>query len=163
MSGRICVGDASQPLHVSVHHDGWGKFPDPEGLAAQAGIHGKFEGSFVQANFREADIAPLLPPVRPCNCKIEDETAAYLGRSHALVLPLYRMDKDGDFEGANPQGKAFVAERLAAGAAELRDLMTEAWTESDTISVGYPAFPVKNAESGHADMAAILGSLQGLD
>jgi len=27
------VGDASQPLHVSVHLNGWGNFPNPNGYS----------------------------------------------------------------------------------------------------------------------------------
>jgi hypothetical protein len=42
----------------------------------------------------------------------------------------------------------------------LRDLIAEAWTQSGTISVGYPAVAVKDIEAGRADA---LGSLQGLD
>ena len=30
------VGDASQPLHVSVHYNGWGDYPNPRGLHDQA-------------------------------------------------------------------------------------------------------------------------------
>ena len=54
------VGDASQPMHVTVHHDGWGKnYPNPENLTVGAGLHAKFEGTFVHANFHQADMAAL--------------------------------------------------------------------------------------------------------
>jgi hypothetical protein len=29
------VGDASQPLHVSVHYNGWGDFPNPDGFTTK--------------------------------------------------------------------------------------------------------------------------------
>ena len=154
------VGDASQPMHVSVHHDGWGnKYPNPENLTVGAGLHAKFEGTFVHANFRQADMAALMPAARDCSCKIEDETVAYLNRTFEKVLPLYRLDKQGGFEGSDARGKAFVGERLAAGAGELRDLIAEAWRQSETITVGYPEVPVKDGKAGQAT----LGSLQGLD
>ena len=154
------VGDASQPMHVSVHHDGWGDYPNPENFTAAPGIHAKFEASFVRANVREAQISARLPPLHVCGCKIEDETKTYLTRALDRLVPLYRLDKQGAFDGANAAGKDFVTAQLAAGAAELRDLVAEAWVQSDTISVGYPAALVKDIEAGHADP---LGSLQGLD
>ena len=154
------VGDASQPMHVSVHHDGWGNYPNPENLTAGVGLHAKFEGTFVHANFREADVAARMPAARDCSCKIEGETVAYLGRSYEKVLPLYRLDKKDAFDGSDAEGKAFAGERLAAGAAELRDLIAEAWRQSGTITVGYPEVAVKDAEAGRVEA---LGPLQGLD
>lgn len=150
------VGDASQPMHVSVHHDGWGNYPNPENFAAQAGIHGKFEGTFVQANFQDKDIWGLMPAPRQCACQIEDETKAYLARSLALVTPLYRLDSRGAFDGNNADGKAFAGAQLAAGAAELRDLITEAWRQSGTTAVGYPAVPLPDIESGRVNALGAL-------
>ncbi len=47
------VGDGSQPLHVSVHYNGWGgEYPNPNGYTT-ARVHGPFESEFV-FNDREA-------------------------------------------------------------------------------------------------------------
>jgi hypothetical protein len=55
----------------------------------------------------------------------------YLRRSNSLVEPTYQLEKEGDFTGAGtPVGKAFVDERLAAGAIELRDMIYTAWLKS---------------------------------
>ena len=43
------IGDASQPLHVTVHYNGWGDYPNPDGFVAQPGLHAKFESDFVNA------------------------------------------------------------------------------------------------------------------
>jgi hypothetical protein len=41
------------------------------------------------------------------------------------------LEKAGAFAGAGtPEGKAFVDERLAAGAIELRDMIYTAWVKS---------------------------------
>ena len=45
------VGDASQPMHVSIHRDGWGDYPNPEGYSATKGFHGAFEGRSSRATF----------------------------------------------------------------------------------------------------------------
>jgi hypothetical protein len=36
------IGDGSQPLHDTIHHDGW-QGPDPKGYTRDPKIHGRFE------------------------------------------------------------------------------------------------------------------------
>jgi hypothetical protein len=43
------VGDASQPMLVTVHHDGWGNYPNPNGYT-MANIHARVGSSFVRHN-----------------------------------------------------------------------------------------------------------------
>jgi hypothetical protein len=43
------VGDASQPLHLSVHYNGWGDYPNPNGYTQSRATHGNFEGPLVKA------------------------------------------------------------------------------------------------------------------
>ena len=50
------VGDGSQPLHVTVHFNGWGDFPNPGGFTTSR-IHSPFESDLVQATVT----APGLP------------------------------------------------------------------------------------------------------
>lgn len=38
------MGDASQPMHVSVHFNGWGNCPNPNGHTDSKKIHFYFEG-----------------------------------------------------------------------------------------------------------------------
>jgi hypothetical protein len=154
------VEDGSQPLHASVHYDGWGDFPNPEGFSTQRGIHAHFEGAFVRANVKEADIAQVLPPYRDCGCAIEARTAQYLAETQAEVAPFYRLEKAGAFASGTVEGKSFATTRLAAGAAELRDMIVAAWRESATAKIGYPPTLVSDIESGNVDA---LGPLQGED
>ncbi len=72
------VGDASQPMHVSVHYNAGGDGPNPEGFETTAGLHAKFETDFVNANIGEADVAALLRPYRDCTCTIQNRTQDYL-------------------------------------------------------------------------------------
>ena len=47
-----------------------------------------------------------------------------------------------------PQAVKFVTQRLAAGAAELRDQIVDAWNSSATWTVGFPLIKVADIESG---------------
>jgi hypothetical protein len=154
------VGDASQPLHASVHYDGWGNFPNPEGFTTVKGVHARFEGAFVRAHVSEAEVQALVRPYVPGTGTIQARAGAYLAATQAQVVPLYTLEKAHAFDGDDAEGKAFAAERLAAGVDALRDLIADAWKASDDATVGYPAISVKDAEAGKVDL---LGPLQGLD
>ena len=82
---------------------------------------------------------------------VKARTVGYLKTTLATVIPFYRLEKQGGFNETDPRGAAFVTERLAAGAAELRDWTVAAWAESATASVGWPAVKVAEVEAGTAD------------
>jgi S1/P1 Nuclease len=131
------VGDSSQPLHTTIHYDGW-VGPNPNGYAvhveqvpgAPPGIHWKFEGVFVAQNIKVVDITPHMHPVQ----RLKDPFADYLQflrGSHSQVEKLYQLDKAKAFDGAGTaEGKQFVAEDLAAGAQMLANMWYTAWLES---------------------------------
>ena len=83
------VGDASQPLHVSVHFK----------------IHAYFEGEFVRHNLSRAAVAAEVGPYQPCNCPIaiEQETRALLLATLVQVEPLYQLEKEGAFKKGDPR------------------------------------------------------------
>ena len=132
------VGDGSQPLHVSVHHDGWGDFPNPDTFT-QDRVHASFEGAFVRVNVKQADVTSAVGPFTDCHCEIMQRASAYLTTTNSQVVPFYRLQKQGAFVGGDPRGRAFAIMRLGAGATELRDLITLAWRRSPQEPVGYPA------------------------
>jgi hypothetical protein len=144
------VGDGSQPMHVSMHYNGWGDYPNPKGYTT-AKVHGPFEGAFVRANVGLDAVRKAVGPITDCHCPIEQRTAAYLARTGDTTVPFYELEKAGGFVGADPRGVAFATERLGAGATELRDLIANAWDESAKASVGYPAVKVEDVLSGKAD------------
>jgi hypothetical protein len=56
---------------------------------------------------------------------------AYLRQTKTYVEQVYQLEKVGGFVGAGtPQSREFTAERLAAGASMLRDMIYAAWLES---------------------------------
>lgn len=154
------VGDASQPMHVSVHYDGWGDLPNPDGYTTKKGTHAHFEGEYVRANVTESDIAAAMKPYADCTCSIEARTATYLAATSATVIPFYTLEKAHAFDSATPDGKAFAVARVAAGAQELRDMILDAWRASGDAKVGHPGVAVKDVEAGSADA---LAPLQGED
>jgi hypothetical protein len=154
------VGDGSQPMHASVHYDGWGNFPNPDGYSTRHGIHLHFEGAYVHDNVAEPDVAALVPSYRDCSCAIEVRTAQYLTATNAQIVPLFQLDKAHAFEIRTPEGKAFATARVAAGAAELRDMIVDVWHASADAKVGFPQISVSDVESGKADA---LGPLMGED
>lgn len=144
------VGDASQPLHVTVHFNGWGEYPNPKGYSTSRDIHAFFESTFVNRYAQERAVAGLMaaPAPRQSAALATQEEAlgaieSYLQATNATVTQLYSIDKAGGFVRATPQAVTFCDARLAAGAAELRDLTAWAWDDSINESVGYPAQPVR--------------------
>ena len=151
------IGDGSQPLHMTLHYNGWGNGPNPKNYTKER-IHEPFEGAFVHDNITEADIVTALPPPAPCGCTIQQAMQQYLAVTAAKMEPLYQLWGEGAFKGADPRGKAFAVERVAAAAAELRDLVTQAWQASGAMTVGYPAVSARSVEdSGVAPYINIYG------
>ncbi len=124
------VADGSMPLHTSFQYNGW-TGPNPNGYTTAHHIHSLFENDFVSANVKLADVAPLADSQPVVLQDVFTDYLAYLRHSHSLVEETYKLEKAGAFAGAGtPQGKAFVEERLAAGATELRNMIYTAWIRS---------------------------------
>jgi hypothetical protein len=146
------VGDASQPMHASVHYDGWGDFPNPQGYRTEKGFHGAFESNFVDAHVTAADVAAKLRPYHACGCTIQQHTQDYLAATTALVVPTFELEKAGAFATATPAARDFTATRIAEGAAMLRDLVTDAWSEAGQVMLGYKhKMTVGDIEAGKSD------------
>jgi len=133
------VGDTSQPLHTTVHYDGW-VGPNPNGYAVHIepvpgapptpGLHWKFEGVFVAANIKAEDITPYMHPVQRLG-DVFPEYLKFMRGSHSKVEKLYQLDKAKAFDGAGtPEGKRFAAECMASGAQMLANVWYTAWLES---------------------------------
>jgi hypothetical protein len=113
-----------------VNFNGWVNKDNPNGYTTDHKIHWQFEGVYVDANIREADVKAFVAALHPVGDEFDDYMA-YLRHSYTLVERVYQLDKAHGFDGAGtPEAKQFTAERLAAGASELRDLIYSAWVES---------------------------------
>jgi hypothetical protein len=144
------VGDGSQPLHVTVHYNGWGPFPNPDGYTEEH-VHGPFEGAFVHDHVDPSAVRAAMKPYRDCQCGIAKWTQAYLSTTEATVIPLYQLYKAGGFADGDLRGRVFATQRLAAGADALRDVIVDAWRASATDRAGWPAVGVAEVEAGKVD------------
>ncbi len=154
------VGDASQPHHVSIHYDGWGDFPNPQGFSKTKGFHAAFEGEYVAQYVKAEDIYKKLKPIQHWDSTIQIRTLSYLKESYSQVVPLFELEKAGKFATNTLEGVDFTTQRLAAGVSELRDMILEAWRRSADASVGYPAISVKDVESGKVNP---IRQMRGID
>ncbi|MEK7992644.1 MAG: S1/P1 Nuclease [Planctomycetota bacterium] len=142
------VGDATQPMHVSVHNDGWGGYyPNPNGYTT-APVHAYFEGAFVVENLQRPTVIAEVGPYKDCKCSIEEMTRTLLLASLAQVDPLYALEKAGGFKKGDLRGIQFATTRLAAGAQAARDMIVAAWIGSASTPVGYPPVNVRDILSG---------------
>src|SRR5258708_4027388 len=124
------VGDASQPLHTTVQYNGW-TGPNPNGYTTAHKIHWQFEGPFVGANLHAAEVQPRMTPVHALEGDIFADYVTYLRQTSKYVEKVYQLQKPGGFEGQGTQeSRDFAADRLAAGASMLRDMVYSARLES---------------------------------
>lgn len=134
------VGDGAQPLHTTIQYNGW-KGPNPNGYTTGHQIHWEFEGPFVAANIHAADISAKMTPAKAVDGDMFDKYVAYLRVTATHVEKVYQLEKAGGFTGdGTPDSRQFTAERLAAGASMLRDMIYSAWIDS--------AIPVNDPYAG---------------
>lgn len=132
------VADGSQPLHTTVNYNGWAERENPEGFTRLRGIHSEFESDFVRATMRENAVRALVPANPRLLHAPFQGFLEYLRASHSQVAPLYRLEKSGGFVGKGTvASRSFTAERLAAGATMLRDMIYTAWVQSARPDSGY--------------------------
>jgi len=134
------VTDAAQPHHTTIHFNGWNASgsmtePNPQGFTDARDFHGRFESAFVSAHVSGARVTQASRrPVRNLGGTEEVRQAvwAHIMRSHDRVEELYRLERDHGFNpetAAAPETVAFAVERLADGAAMLRDLWWTAYLD----------------------------------
>ncbi|HEV2135245.1 MAG TPA: S1/P1 nuclease [Terracidiphilus sp.] len=124
------VGDGSQPLHTTVQYNGW-TGPNPNGYTTGHQIHYQFESAFVSANIHPSDVQAKMTAVKAIEGDMFDAYMSYLRNTRTCVEEVYKLEKDGGFEGAGtPASREFTAGRLAAGASMLRDMIYTAWLRS---------------------------------
>ena len=124
------VGDGSQPLHTTIRYNGW-TGPNPNGYTTGHQIHWQFEGPFVAANLHEPEVRAKMTEAKAIDGDLFTSYVAYLRHSNSYVEKVYQLEKAGGFVGAGTaESREFTAERLAAGASMLRDMIYSAWLES---------------------------------
>lgn len=136
------VADASQPLHVTAHHDGWNPQVEanPNGFSTQPGIHSRFESQFVEAAVTPGAVDALLKPPAELKGTALEVADAYCRETNGKVKKLYTLDKQGRLDPSKPsaEGRAFAVACVASGAQMLRNLWYTAWTRSEALEASMP-------------------------
>lgn len=158
------IGDGSQPLHVTIHFNGWGDYANPHDYTREP-IHSLFESDFVNRYVTMQDVRAQLPAedIAPpmhllSQSELDSMVGSYLADTAAAVEPLYEIAgaTGAGFRTGSPAATSFTAKQLARGAAELRNLCDLAWRDSFFASVGYPERSVQDILSGKAPLSAAL-------
>jgi len=132
------VGDGSQPLHTTVHFNGWGDFPNPAGYTTSRTFHADFEDVFVDDHLSASDVIPLVSPAQTLSDAPLAEIGRYLAASDAQVVPLYALAKRGALSASGPSDARtaavkLAATQLAAAATMLDSLIETAWRASASL------------------------------
>ena len=136
------VGDGSQPLHVSVHYNGWGPYPNPEGFTESKSTHADFETVFVGRYLKTTDISPKVGQPQVLSAVPLAEIERYLQTTQAQVRPFYELEKAGAFKLSDTtsvehqRAVEFTARRLAAASQMLDSLILTAWRTSADVKLG---------------------------
>jgi len=143
------VGDCAQPLHTTVHHNGW-EGANPNDYTTWRGFHSWIDSGFItKAGITAADLVPRARPVEPIafgpradgRDPIFVAVMDYVIAQHQLVEPLYRLEKEGklndelektdrtkSFPGpVSAEGRAFIEGQLLTGGQMLGRLWLTAW------------------------------------
>jgi S1/P1 Nuclease len=126
------VGDASQPLHTTIQYNGW-TGPNPNGYTTEHKIHSQFETAFVSANLPVLDamVKTKIGAPHVIEGDIFDGYMAYIRHTATYVEKVYQLEKADGFTGSgSTESREFTADRLAAGASMLRDMIYTAWVDS---------------------------------
>lgn len=142
------IGDASQPLHVTIHFNGWGKYPNPKNYSTSQTLHARFESDFVRSSANVDQVRKKIAPYASCGCTLEQHVARYLAATLAKMPAVYEFEAQGAIDHPTPASIDLMQSQLAAGAAMMRDLIVDAWTESASAKIAYPPIPVSDIESG---------------
>jgi hypothetical protein len=133
------VGDGAQPLHTTKNHNGW-VGENPNGYTTWNKFHSWIDGGFIaKSGIKLADIRGRVTPVEPLALTalpsgrdpMFEAVMNYLEAQHALVAPLYQLEKAGklnhDDTPASAEGRAFIEGQLLKGGEMLARVWLTAW------------------------------------
>ncbi len=130
------VGDASQPLHTTIHHHGW-VGENPNNYTTSSGFHAWIDGGFFRktGGIDEKQLATkihpaeLIPSADNSN-GVFYESVNFIVAANHLVEPLYQLEKAGKLSNqgdAGWEGRAFLEGQLVKSGQLLGDLWLTAW------------------------------------
>jgi hypothetical protein len=133
------VGDGSQPLHTTVHYNGW-VGENPKGYTTRTTFHAWIDGGYFKKNGGikvDALVGKMQPATRISNAGDPDgmfrDVVAYLVEQNKFVEPLYEMEKNGQLTGDGDkgiQGVPFLEGQLVKAGQMLGNIWLTAWLEA---------------------------------
>jgi hypothetical protein len=126
------AADLAQPLHTSIHHDGWAL---PDGSSPVDGIHATVDGLLERA---VTDPVAAVAGIEPLD--IQDLDAAIAGElasAHAELDAAYGAVAAIEIGSGEPgsAAAAFACRRFAAAVRFLAGLYREAWRRSASVEL----------------------------
>ena len=138
------IGDASQPLHTTVHYNGWARgYDNPQHYTTNSRFHSWIDGGYfdkvggpdrkgLEARLRTAHVVTFQGhDARPP--EVFSAAIAFIVEQNQLVEPLYQLEKDGKLTGEGEtgrQGKPFLETQLLKSAQFLGDVWFSAWQQA---------------------------------
>jgi hypothetical protein len=133
------VGDGAQPLHTTVHFNGW-VGDNPKGYTTAPTFHAWIDGGYFRATGGinvAALIGKIQPAARVANADQPDSmfkaVVNYLVEQNKFVEPLYEMEKNGQLTGEagkGMDGRPFLDGQLVKAGQMLGDLWLTAWLDA---------------------------------
>jgi hypothetical protein len=126
------VGDASQPMHMSLHYNGWSDgFPNPNSYTKDRGLHGRYEVAYVDRAIDATKVKPLVQRPRRLS-NVFQSIKEHLSTGFRELEPMYELEKTGEFNPDSPRQKGtdFISVEIARSATMLSNLWYSAWMES---------------------------------
>jgi hypothetical protein len=137
------VGDCAQPLHTTVHHNGW-VGDNPNGYTNWRGFHSWIDGGFVaKAGIKLADVLPRITPAQALPLAKQPDNRDpffvqmmdYLAAQNKLVEPLYALEKKGAFKAEvaakSVEAQDFIKDRFLTGGQMLASIWVTAWKNAE--------------------------------
>jgi hypothetical protein len=133
------VGDGSQPLHTTVHFNGW-VGDNPNGYTTRTTFHAWIDGGYFKKTGGikvDALVGKIQPATRIANAADPEaffrDVVAYLVEQNKFVEPLYEMDKNGQLAGDGDKGMEalpFLDGQLVKAGQMLGNIWLTAWLEA---------------------------------
>ncbi len=139
------VGDASQPLHTTIHHHGW-VGPNPNHYTTDRSFHAWIDGGYIAKINIVGDLDKMKEKIHPAELvtlnhhpvppeEMFQAMVAFIVDQNKLVEPLYQLEKAGKLSGEGAlglEGKPFIEGQLIKSGQLLGDIWYSAWKQAPT-------------------------------
>jgi hypothetical protein len=136
-------GDASQPLHTSMHYNGW-VGPNPNHYTTNRTFHAWIDGGYINATGIEGELGDMKGKMHPAQAvtfngqpaqsdQIFPAIVGFLMDQNKLVEQVYQMDKDHKLTGKDQpgmEGKPFIEGQLMKAGQFLGNIWYSAWQQA---------------------------------